>query len=259
MTYSAAACWARFRVATIAAPGAGRTLCRLLPRRFHADRSRPEAIPTPGDDAIGDNTPGDRAGGDGIVSPHPGGLRATAVVAVALAMLLGACSDDDAGGTGELPGPPPTDVVFVDPPPDAAPAPEFSAKLVDDTAFDAATLWADRPVVLLFTASWCGRCADLHREVAATVDTHGGAIALLGLVDDTDEDAAGYADEVGVDHPLAVVPTDVWNLYAADEPPLVVLIAPGGALLRGWPGGVDSEVLAEELSGLIADGDDAAG
>lgn len=229
------------------------------PAAIHADRSRPEARPTPGDDAIGDNTLGDRADGERVVSPRPGALRATAALAVVLAILLGACSDDDAGGEGDLPGPPPTDVVFVDPPPDAAAAPEFSAQLVDGTAFDAATLWADRPVVLLFTATWCGRCADVHREVAAAVDTHGGAIALLGLVDDTDEDAAGYADEVGVDHPLAVVPTDVWNLYAADEPPLVVLIAPGGALLRGWPGGVDPEVLAEELSGLVADGDDATG
>lgn len=179
--------------------------------------------------------------------------RSVATAALALAMLLGACSDGDAGGEADLPGSVPPDVSFVDPPPDAAPAPEFGGELVDGTPFEAATLWADRPVVLLFTAPWCGRCADHHREVAAAVDEYDGAIALLGLVDEVDEDPAGYAEDVGVAHPLGLVPAEVWNSYAAEEPPLVVLVGPGGALLRGWPGGVDQETLTEELGTLFAD------
>jgi thiol-disulfide isomerase/thioredoxin len=170
-------------------------------------------------------------------------------------MLLGACSDGDVGGEANLPRPVPTGVSFVASPAAAATAPEFSGELVDGTPFEAATLWADRPLVLLFTAPWCGRCADQHREVAAAVDEYDGAIALLGLVDDVDEDPAAYAEEVGVAHPLGLVPTDVWNSYAAEEPPLVVLVGPGGVLLRGWPGGVDQETLTEELGTLIAEGD----
>jgi thiol-disulfide isomerase/thioredoxin len=169
-------------------------------------------------------------------------------------VLLGACSNGEAGGEADLPEPVSTDVSFVASPPDAAPAPEFSGELIDGTPFEAATLWADRPLVLMFTAPWCGRCADQHREVAAAVDEYDGAIALLGLIDDVDDDPAGYAEEVGVAHPLGLVPTDVWNSYAAEEPPLVVLVGPGGDLLRGWPGGVDQETLTEELGTLFAEG-----
>ena len=156
---------------------------------------------------------------------------------------------DTAGGSADLPGPVPDGVVYAHPPQNALPAPDFSAELLDGTRVDAADLWADRPVVLVFTASWCERCADLHRDVAAAVDEHDGAIALLGVVPEDDAEAArDYADRLDLGRPIASAPERVWLDYAAREPPVV---SRGGKVLRGWSGDVDRDVLARRLDELV--------
>src|SRR5688500_7116261 len=96
-------------------------------------------------------------------------LRARAAAAAAALLLLccGGCGGDEtAGGAADLPGPVPEGTAFRDPPPDALPAPPFTAELLDGTPLRAADLWRDRPVVLVFTASWCESCADVHEAVA---------------------------------------------------------------------------------------------
>ena len=123
---------------------------------------------------------------------------------------------------------------------------------MDGTPVRASELWDDRPVVLVFTASWCETCADVHRAAARAVAEHDGAIGLLGLVPADDaEGARGYAEELDLGYPLAAADDPVWLDYAAREPPLVAVVAPGGKILRGWPGGVEEEVLARELDALI--------
>lgn len=171
-----------------------------------------------------------------------------------LMLLVAACGGDDetSGGAGDLPGPVPDGVAYADPPAGALSAPPFSVKLLDGTSIGASDLWTERPLVLVFTASWCGRCADLHREVAAAVDEHGEAIALLGIVSEDDAGPAlEYAEELDLRHPIAVAPERVWLDYAAREPPVVVLISRGGKVLRGWPGGVERRVLARRLGELV--------
>jgi thiol-disulfide isomerase/thioredoxin len=171
-----------------------------------------------------------------------------------LALALPGCGGDGgtAGGAEDLPPPVPEGVRFVEPPPNALAAPEFSPQLLDGTRIDAAELWRERPLVLVFTASWCGRCAGVHREVAAAVDEHGDAVALLGVVAQDDEaPAREYAEELALGHPVAVAGERVWLNYAAREPPVVVLVARGGKVLRGWPGGVDRAVLARRLDELV--------
>jgi peroxiredoxin len=166
-----------------------------------------------------------------------------------------ACGGDDgdvAGGAADLPGPAPAGVVYATPPEAALPAPDFAAELVDGTPVRASQLWAQRPVVLVFTASWCERCADLHREVAAAVDERGDELALLGIVPEDDAEAArDYADELDLGRPLAAASDRVWLNYAAREPPVVVLVSRGGKVLRGWTGAVDREVLDRRLGELV--------
>lgn len=160
---------------------------------------------------------------------------------------------DAYGGAGDLPGPLSEDVDFRRPPRDALTAPDFSVELLDETLVTSKELWQDRPLVMVFTASWCETCADVHREVAAVVDKHDGAIGLLGMVREDDaEGAREYARDLKLGHPIAVGDERVWLDYAADEPPLVVLVAPGGKVLRGWPGGVEADDLVEELERLYA-------
>ncbi len=43
----------------------------------------------------------------------------------------------------------------------------------------------------------------------------------------------------------------MWLNYAAREPGLVVLVAPGGEVVRGWPNGVTAAVLSDALDDLI--------
>ena len=129
---------------------------------------------------------------------------------------------------------------------------DFTAELMDGEPVQASELWNGRPLVLVFTASWCETCKDVHRTVAEAVARHEG-VALLGLVPDDDaEGARDYAEELDLDDPLATASDKVWLDYAAREPPVVVLVGPGGRVLRGWPGGVEAAVLERELDKLTA-------
>jgi len=174
---------------------------------------------------------------------------------VLLAVLaLAACGGDDevAGGAADLPGPVPDGVEFAEPPASALPAPEFSAELVDATRIRGSELWRDRPVLLVFTASYCDRCRDTHRVAAQAVDGRDGSAALLGLLGEDDEAAgAEYAEELDLGHPVGVASERVWLNYAAREPGLVVLVARGGEVVRGWPNGVTAAALSDALDSLI--------
>jgi thiol-disulfide isomerase/thioredoxin len=178
------------------------------------------------------------------------------VLALAVLFPVAGCAGEDSGGevdggASDLPEAPPGGVAFRDPPADAPAAPEISAELVDGTPVTASDLWEDRPVVLVFTASWCDRCADVHRRAAEVVDDHEG-VALLGVVPRDDAEAAReYAEELELGYPIAVADERVWLNYAVREPPAVVLVAPQGKVLRGWPGGVETPVLARSLDELV--------
>jgi thiol-disulfide isomerase/thioredoxin len=180
--------------------------------------------------------------------------RAAFLTLLALLLALTACSggDDEQsyGGADALPGPLPSGVEFTEPSAGGVPAPDFTAELLDGSELTASDLWDDRPVVVVFTASWCEACKEQHAQVAETVAEHEG-MAVLAVV--PGDDAAGareYAAELEVDHPVAVAGDRIWLDWAAREPPLVVLVGPGGTVLRGWPGGVEPGVLADELDAL---------
>jgi cytochrome c biogenesis protein CcmG/thiol:disulfide interchange protein DsbE len=171
-----------------------------------------------------------------------------------VALLLAACAGDDevAGGAADLPGPVPSGVEFVDPPESALPAPPFTAELLDGTGIRAEELWAERPFLFVFTASYCDRCREIHRAAAEAVDGFGGAAGLLGILGEDDASGgADYAEELDLGHPVAVAAERTWLNYAAREPGLVVLVSKGGEVVRGWPTGVDGAGLREALDALI--------
>lgn len=187
-------------------------------------------------------------------------LLVAAAFVFGVVVLIAGCTGTDAGagteggsdgGIVDLPGPLPSDVSFRKPPRGALAAPDFSVVLLDGTSVTASDLWDDRPLVLLFTDSSCDACADVHREVADTVSEHDGAIALLVLVREDDIGGAReFAEDQQLNHPIGIGDERVWLNYAAEEPPLVVLVAPGGKVLRGWPGGADAGDLDAQLDEL---------
>lgn len=173
------------------------------------------------------------------------------VVLLALAGCGG--GDEVAGGAGDLPGPVPAGVEFRPPPATALEAPAFETELVDGTPVRSGELWRARPVVLVFTASYCDRCREIHRAAAAAVSARDGAVGLLGIVGTDDvEGGREYAEELDLGTPLAVAGERLWLNYAAREPGLVVLVSRGGKVVRGWPTGATAEELAAALDGLIA-------
>ena len=175
------------------------------------------------------------------------------LILFALLALAGCGGDDEvAGGAADLPGPVPAGVEFADPPATALPAPDFAAELVDGTAVRGSELWAERPVLLVFTASFCERCRGLHRAAAEAVVGFDGAAGVVGMVGEDDASAgAEYADELDLGHPVAVADERVWLNYAAREPGLVVLVSKGGKVVRGWPTGATAAQLEAALDDLI--------
>jgi cytochrome c biogenesis protein CcmG/thiol:disulfide interchange protein DsbE len=181
--------------------------------------------------------------------------RAAAAAAVLAVLGLAGCGGggETPGGAADLPGPVPQGTDFRDPPANALSAPPFSAELLDGTRVRAADLWRDRPLVLVFTASWCESCKRVHRTVARVAHRRGDAVALLGIVPADDAEAArDYASELDLGYPIAVAGERVWLHYAAREPPVVVLVSRGGKVLRGWPGGVEAGELSRRLGELFA-------
>ena len=114
----------------------------------------------------------------------------------------------------------------------------------------ASELWRDRPVVLVFTASYCDRCAEIHRAAAEAVDAHDGAIGLLGVVGEDDADGGrDYADELDLGHPLAVASERTGSTTPHASPAWSCSSPRAGRSLRGWPGGATAEQLQTAARG----------
>jgi peroxiredoxin len=132
-------------------------------------------------------------------------------------------------------------------------APPFTLQTLDGKRFEAASVWKERPLVVLFLASWCSKCATQQDALEKIGDDYGDAVDFVGIAAQDQPDALkDWIDEHDVDYPVGVDPDQaIWRRYAVRTPPAVVLVAPGGKLLRGWPGGVDTETLEQELDRLV--------
>jgi peroxiredoxin len=135
-------------------------------------------------------------------------------------------------------------------------APPFALKLLDGTTLDSASLWKHKPVVVSFFASWCSKCATQQDGLKQVIDDYGDAVDFVGIAGQDTPEAVGtwvkahdVGFPVGIDTDLAT-----WRRYAVRTPPAVILVAPGGKLFRGWPGGVDAKTLQDALGELVRRG-----
>ncbi|MEU5721935.1 TlpA disulfide reductase family protein [Micromonospora sp. NPDC047738] len=187
-----------------------------------------------------------------------------AAVALAFGVVLSsaACSGGDeapartepvVGGAAALPGPVPAGLALRPVPSGVPGAPAVTGRLTDGSRLAFADLWADRPVVLVFFSSWCSLCAQRQDALSELARTHRDKVVFVGVAtEDKPEDLQRYLREHRVEYPV-VVDDDgaIWRSYAVREPPTVVVVAKGGALLRGWPGGVDGPALDGKLRELV--------
>lgn len=194
----------------------------------------------------------------GATRLNPGATRLRLGAALlAVAVVAAGCTAEPApppvaGGAAALPGPAPTGAGLRPAPADSPPAPSVSGTLTDGSALALADLWADRAVVLTFFTSWCTICAEQQAALSELARSDPDRLVFVGVVDGDDDpaDVQDYLRRYGVEHPVLVDDGTIWRAYAVREPPAVVLIARGGVLLRGFPGGVDVTALADLLAAL---------
>lgn len=157
-------------------------------------------------------------------------MRATVVLVVALALLLGACGDTD------------TD------PPGAVPLPEVSGEELETMLAQ-----SDRPAVVNVWASWCLPCRAEAPLLNKAFDRYGDEIEFIGVdVQDNRVDAREFLDEFGLafDHffdPDRSVP----NHFAGIGTPITFFFAPDGTLVHTHNGVIDERTLALHLDELL--------
>ncbi len=177
-------------------------------------------------------------------------MRRWLVLVLVLAGCGGAAPHD--GGRDTLPGALPSGVSFA-PATSTAVAPPFSLALLDGTRVEAAALWRSRPVVVFFFASWCSRCATQQKALAPLAEKYRDVVTFVGVGgQDKPPAVKAWLDDHDVTYPVGIDGRlETWRRYAVRQPPAVILIAPGGKLERGWPGGVSEDVLGEQLDRLV--------
>ena len=176
--------------------------------------------------------------------------------ALVAALLTGCGGAETRGGASSLPGPVPEGVTFIDADDSLPPAPEMSLNLLDGTLLTGSDLWARRPVVLFFFASWCTACARVQPRLVKLAERYRDRVVFVGIAgEDEADEVAAFLDEhevpypVGIDERLAV-----WRSYGVREPPHPVVVSRGGRVVKGWPGRVPIETIEETLQDLVGTG-----
>lgn len=184
---------------------------------------------------------------------------------VPLALLLGACGQDNATSAAEpepatssssgtpTPADGTTGTKKDDPSSSAAPVPElldFTGTTVQGEQFDGASL-VGRPTVLWFWAPWCPTCRGQIPQVEALAAEHGDEVNVIGIGSlDSAEAIADFASDVsGVTH-LEDVDGTLWRRFGVTEQSsFVVLDADGVVRLEAGYGGTDD--LDAEVESLL--------
>lgn len=159
-------------------------------------------------------------------------MRTRRLVILALALVASACSGGDASDTpvaGELP---------------TATADE----IIDFVRADG------RPAVVNVWASWCGPCRSEAPLLRDAWQEYGDSVLFLGVdVQDTQEGAAGFIEEFGLDFPHFFDPRrDVPAVWGGLGVPLTYYVTPDGEILALHNGILDERGLIEGIEHLLA-------
>jgi len=176
----------------------------------------------------------------------------TAVIAVAVVVVLAACGAEPRGGAERMPEERADGASFTAV--ESAPAaPSLDGELLDGTPVDLDALAAGRPLLVQFAATWCSTCADQEAALAAMASEYGDDLAIVVVIGDEDPpDITAYLDRRGLPYPVIVDQNlRIWRGYAVTEPPATALIDAHGGLVRVWPGGAVESTMREQLDQII--------
>jgi thiol-disulfide isomerase/thioredoxin len=126
---------------------------------------------------------------------------------------------------------------------------------MDGTPAEAQALFAGRPALVSFIASWCTPCSGLQADMATVHQTYGDALALVSIAADTDstrEDLERFLTDTDTTWPVVFDPQNLtWRNYAVREAPAIGIVDSAGSLVRLWPGGTDLKTIEQTLTTLI--------
>jgi thiol-disulfide isomerase/thioredoxin len=136
--------------------------------------------------------------------------------------------------------------------PEAAPIEErdeaspFTATALDGGGEIALDDFRGTPVFLNFWASWCGPCKEEMPDLQAFKERTPG-VQVIGLaVNDDPSDSRSFAQEVGVDFPLAIDRNgSIAGKYSATGLPVTVIIDAEGKIASTWFGLISAQQLDE--------------
>ena len=132
-----------------------------------------------------------------------------------------------------------------------APAPHFRAATLDDGTFDLAE--TNRPVWLIFNATWCANCRAEIPDVEAMHARFGDEIAIVSVfLSDTETAVEDYRSALTLTHTAVVDPnSEISALYRAMGVPSHYFIAADGTLQAIEVGVLTPAAMEEHLTALL--------
>lgn len=130
------------------------------------------------------------------------------------------------------------------------PAPAFATTDIQGRELSLATLTTGRPLVLYFIERECPCARDAAPFLAQLQSAHGSACTLVGVINASREVAQAWAAKVGVRFPIIADPgCSLIRSYGAERAVYTTLVAPGGAIVKTYPG-YSAETLTELSTSL---------
>ncbi|MCI9367359.1 MAG: TlpA family protein disulfide reductase [Oscillospiraceae bacterium] len=112
-----------------------------------------------------------------------------------------------------------------------APAPDFTADLLDGTSFQLSEQ-KDKAVLINFWATWCGPCVGELPAFTRLIETYGDKIALLAVnCGENEKTVTDFLERNGYTFPVALdLEGEISSLYPSDGIPYTLIIAPDGTI-----------------------------
>ena len=138
-------------------------------------------------------------------------------------------------------------------------APAFRAQALDGGVVEFNPQALQKPVVLVFWASWCGPCrAEMPALQRLHETLHADGLVVLGVnstAQDVEADARGFVTDVGVTFPILLDRADdVSQTYRLRALPSTFIVDRHGAIASVMIGGPLSEaVLRSKVESLLAE------
>ncbi len=178
-------------------------------------------------------------------------LAGVFIAAVAITLIIGTRGDDSAQNEFPDLG----DIATNDPdlPSNDEAAPTFALPTFDGSSFDLSQHVANdgRPVILNLWASWCPPCRAEMPDISTSSEQHP-EVQFIGIaVDDTEEAALAFAEEINVSYPLGFDEGSVKDSYPVLGLPATFYINGDGTLAKSHFGVVTVESLDDEIAELF--------